>query len=534
MKRRRLFLRRAVACASLGVLTLGSSFCSRAEGQASRIVIDGSFEDWKDVPIAVRDPADPAAVLCDFREVRATSDSGSVFFSVRLQHRLLLRISGGTIGVLFDADGDPATGWSEHGMKGVDLVIQGHPGDADLVEEGNPVGLRIAPLGSTQPVWSEARSLTSAGMMRAPAYESDRFEVRVQRAVPLPSHSEPLLTGRHARVKLVAVLADGTLVDETKPVSLDLAAYRPAQKVDDDADPLFRWPKTKLRVLEWNVSHRTLAEREDQIVRILSALRPDLLLLNEVSDRYPEEELVRVLDPPHVLGASGPLQVVYGHGGGEERAVIAGRFPLRTLPTLSDLKYPMIDLGAVLGADRVSPQLVTQLAEGVQVAGVVATIADLRVLVTSLGLKAGGHSSFEIEEFLRLLQTRSIASAMAGARSEAEFDAVIVAGDFNLVVTERPLTTIQRDTQTWGAPLSIVNAVQLDGLSAETWSNPDVLFAPGRLDFMLYSAPALELERAFVFDSRDLAPRWLKHHALYEEISAEASDHFPIVADFSW
>ena len=94
--------------------------------------------------------------------------------------------------------------------------------------------------------------------------------------------------------------------------------------------------------------------------------------------------------------------------------------------------------------------------------------------------------------------------------------------------------TIARKTGTGSEPLSVVNALQLDGRSNATWANPDLPFIAGRLDFMLYSARSLELDQSFVFDSRDLSPRWLRHHGLQQGISSEASDHFPIVADFSW
>ena len=50
----------------------------------------------------------------------------------------------------------------------------------------------------------------------------------------------------------------------------------------------------------------------------------------------------------------------------------------------------------------------------------------------------------------------------------------------------------------------------------------------------MYSSQALQLDRAFVFDSRELSERWLRHHKLNEDISITASDHFPVVADFSW
>ena len=132
------------------------------------------------------------------------------------------------------------------------------------------------------------------------------------------------------------------------------------------------------------------------------------------------------------------------------------------------------------------------------------------------------------------MQAFAVASAIAEARSGARIDGVIVAGDFNLIVTEQPLVTVQRKTELSGPPLTLINALQLDGRSNQTWFNPNIPIAPGHLDYMMYSARTLHLDRAFVFDSRDLSERWLRHYELSEDISIATSDHFPIVADFSW
>jgi endonuclease/exonuclease/phosphatase (EEP) superfamily protein YafD len=51
---------------------------------------------------------------------------------------------------------------------------------------------------------------------------------------------------------------------------------------------------------------------------------------------------------------------------------------------------------------------------------------------------------------------------------------------------------------------------------------------------MLFGDASLRLERAFVLDTRDLTGEWLDHHGLRAEDTERASDHLPVVADFSW
>jgi endonuclease/exonuclease/phosphatase family metal-dependent hydrolase len=522
------------ALVSLVSLTFGLGIPSAAEESASRIVIDGFFDDWEEIPVRVRDPIDPAAVLCDFRELRATSDAGAVFVYGRLQHRMLLKISGGRVRVLIDTDGDPETGWSEHGMEGVDASAQGHPGDSAEVDAERPVGLRFRRPDAGPSRDAAYDSLNRVGIMKAPAFESDRFEIRLPRGLAAPELAAPLLSGSVARLKLIAMLPDGTIVDDIGPFSLELEAFDPTERVEQELDPLARRPGTRLRVAEWNVSHRSLADRKTEIAKVLSALRPDLVLLNEVSDTFSSEDVGRILEQAGIVKASTPGQVIYGRSGGDERAVIAGRFPLRELPGLSDLPYPTFDPRQVPALKDQAPVFMAQLEKGIQSAGAIATVGDRRLLLTSLGLKSGGYRTFSVEDHIRVIQARTIASAIAAINSAENIDAVVVGGDFNLVVTERPLFVLARETETGDSPLTILNALQLDGRSNATWSNPKLSFSAGRLDFVMYSAPALELDRSFVFDSRDLSPEWLEHHSLTRDVSDRASDHFPTVADFSW
>jgi endonuclease/exonuclease/phosphatase family metal-dependent hydrolase len=97
-----------------------------------------------------------------------------------------------------------------------------------------------------------------------------------------------------------------------------------------------------------------------------------------------------------------------------------------------------------------------------------------------------------------------------------------------------PLDVVSRHLDPRGDHLEVVDALQLDGRSNATWSDPGKPFAPGRLDYMLYSDSTLEVARAFVFDSADLGAEWLDRHGVQAGDSAAASDHLPIVADFRW
>ena len=83
--------------------------------------------------------------------------------------------------------------------------------------------------------------------------------------------------------------------------------------------------------------------------------------------------------------------------------------------------------------------------------------------------------------------------------------------------------------------MKAVRALPLDGLSNATWpskSYDEPTFGPGRLDFVLHAAASLIVDKAFVFESADLSPRWLRHYQLNNGDSRICSDDLPIVVDF--
>jgi len=66
-----------------------------------------------------------------------------------------------------------------------------------------------------------------------------------------------------------------------------------------------------------------------------------------------------------------------------------------------------------------------------------------------------------------------------------------------------------------------------------TWRDARSSFAPGRLDYIFYSDSVLRLERAFILATEELAPDVLARYGLRPDDTLVASDHLPVVADFT-
>jgi endonuclease/exonuclease/phosphatase family metal-dependent hydrolase len=115
---------------------------------------------------------------------------------------------------------------------------------------------------------------------------------------------------------------------------------------------------------------------------------------------------------------------------------------------------------------------------------------------------------------------------------------VIVAGDMNLVGWSRQLDLLVDGPP--GAPpdgdgTALADAFprHLGGADTYTWRNDHGAFPPGRLDFILYGDSVLELHRRFVLWTPDLDAESLAALGLEAGDTARASDHLPVVADFS-
>jgi len=136
----------------------------------------------------------------------------------------------------------------------------------------------------------------------------------------------------------------------------------------------------------------------------------------------------------------------------------------------------------------------------------------------------------------RLTQVSAVKKAVMEAVAHYQIDGVIIGGDFNLVGSRTPLDHLISLSPVGTGEMKVVRAMQLDGLSNTTWSDDKhdkPTFGPGRLDFVLRTESPFIVKHAFVFESADLSPEWLKHYGLNKFDSQLFSDHFPIVVDLA-
>lgn len=254
-------------------------------------------------------------------------------------------------------------------------------------------------------------------------------------------------------------------------------------------------PSGNLRVVSWNVQFGQILDDLERSTRLLHALKPDVLLLQELDGNDTPEQLNSLLEKS--LGGRWNTELSIVHG--TER-----HHQLRSAVSFKQEATFVNDMGqfkALYGASSFSGK---------------------PVQFFSLHLRCCGGPTGEAEN-----QRQDEAKKIHDVIEESIEPRWIVAGDWNLVGTTKPLEIVRGET------FAIVEAYQPDGRLNATWSDATSSFTPGRLDWMLYTPETLELVHAFVLDTADLDTKTLNDKNLQAEDTALLSDHLPLVADFN-
>jgi exonuclease III len=474
-----------------------------------RIIMDGDFGDWDQVPVAVHDPADAPTSIIDFGEVRVTADEGSIYVLADFGRSVNLQaLPAGTVSLLVDEDSDAATGQIVHGMTGIDFTF-------DL---GQREAVRRYQAGAAQPIAVEP---ATSGFLFAPRFAASRHEFRVDRGA-----------ARRATAKLV-FHQGATILDETESMPVVLPAKAvpgapgPNERVPQ-IDPLRRADGTALRVAIWNVTGFRKSERGYRL-RILRAIDADILMLDEWGRRKSAREFEQWLSEMDA-GERAQWHVVVDDA--FQGTAVAARGQVHS--AFSHVAYPADGLEAIVAPFAPDARAMVRafLQEGVGTTGVLATVGGRRILSAPVDMTCcGGQESSNDAE--RRLEAQAIATAARRALAGAKADAVFIGGDLNLVGSRDPLDVLLGDgLDPDGSSLRVADALTLDGRSNMT--ERAYSFTDGHLDWLLYSDSSLIQVGGFVLDTATLSPYWLAQHHLLANDSEKASDHLPVVADFRW
>ena len=478
----------AGAGALLAVLSLSSlAFSARA----GTVVVDGRFEDWEGVAAVIEPaPADSRAQGL-VEGVWVASNADRLHLRLRLSREISLQGGNDRDGIVLylDRDHDADTGLPV-GAMGADFWWAFGRSEGRAYALGLPVRVGQG----------------DVGLRRAPTVTAREFEISFDRRAPVLG--EPFLPGSRIRIHV----GEGAPLRPEGPPGA--APATPPTVVLDGAPPVppeiadpAREDPSHVRVLSYNVRFDGLFDRPEPFRRILRAVDPDIVSFQEIYDH--SAETVRAL-VAEILPET-PWHAVRDRRSG----VVASRFPIRASGSLGEAAR---GLWAVLE-----------------------TPAGEMVVLNPHPPCCGDDDGREEELDLMAAWIRD---ARAAGRVSPDTP-LIIAGDLNLVGRSRQVATLLEgaivDTATHGPPrppdgdgtaLADVVPHHLTGREVYTWRGDAGPFAPGRLDYIVYTDSVLGVGTRFVLSTPELPQDLLERLGLRAADTKEASDHLPVVADF--
>lgn len=294
-----------------------------------------------------------------------------------------------------------------------------------------------------------------------------------------------------------------------------------------------------LRVVSYNIHWDDIfpdvsADGAEKFQRVVKALAPDVLALQEIGDRHrsPQkgaDDVQALMDAIDPRPAGEKWHVFQGQSN-----VIVSRYPLSQT---SDHTVP--------GAYRDPASALVDLPD--ERFGF-----DLYVLNNHFKC-----CSREGDQEKRQAQADALVNWIRDARTPGgEFDLapdtpIVLVGDFNLVEGLEPLNTILggdiADEGTYGPDFvpdwddsELVAAHPLHNLVGPddyTWRNDGSEYEPTRMDWVLYTDSCLEAVQAFVLNTttlsvEELAQARLEAYDVTLDAAGENFDHLPVVVDF--
>ncbi|GJM19986.1 MAG: endonuclease [Phycisphaeraceae bacterium] len=396
-----------------------------------------------------------------------------------------LQASGTPTRILIDADDDGETGLRAHGV-GAELEIV-------LSPEGKGHGAAVRTFDGAGDGTDVSHH--DVDFHFAPAYAAGVYEARIAR----DAWAMGDLGSAGGVVRGVVAFGSG----EHAPVSRFEASVRAPM---GPAPALVQVPGVAdgcLRVMSWNVLRGSPGQEPAAFGRVIAALDPDIVLVQEWDDI--DSAAMAAWFNEHAPASTGTWSAAAlpdsGVGVVTRHALIEGPGG----PVAVEGEWPARCVGAVVR---------TPLGE---------------IVCASVHLKCCGSAGSK-EDLRREREVRAIGGALPAMFPEATPDTVIVGGDMNLVGSRPTIDLLARGIDVDGSDAALAEARVLGDGSAYTWTDAKSSFTPGRLDWVVVGDARAAIERAFVVDAARLGDAALEAAGI-ERGDTNVSDHLPVVVD---
>ncbi len=475
--------------------------CLPASAKSIESVPDGVFDEWEGAKLGGSDPlGDGLAGGLDLGRLWLGDDGEALYLRLEVGRETILQNPpsgdiGNDLRLYLDLDRKKSTGLPIENL-GAELEIR----------FGLHAVLRYDEDGSQESV-----APGTGVVLGLPSHSSSEFEIRVELPESLRLARTGAFKAKRKRIRLV--LRDNAAGGDRLPDG-GAIKYKLVKKAVPDPERIRfgRAPNADVRILSMNVEASTPAMRPEVYRRLLEAIQPDIVAFQELTFWTAEQtrEFVEsVLSPDGGVAWEARQQF---------DCITVSRFPI--------LDWAPIDGNLVTYID----------------------LPEARNLVLfNMHPPCCNNEDGRDEEFDNLAAAWRdlLQGRFRFALADADADAAVFAGDYNLVGFRRQLESIRDGVfidPSHGAnfapgrdqgslrdpPLRHTNRRM-----AYTWRRAGSSFSPGRLDLVVFTGDALTLERGFVVDTGSMRNKTRRKLGLDRRDSELASDHLGLVVDFS-
>lgn len=476
---------RAVHCLAALTITTAVAATSFADDKTP-VTIDGQFAEW------------PASAI-------ALADGQHLYLHLSLADAFTLQGGTRTTRLRLDLDGKATTGKRDKPADealGVDLEVVFSPPSPEAGK-----GLRS---GVSVLAYDDRGLYTEVGhgpiqLTFAPSFAAREYELRIARTTSL---AEPVGSRWHAaqrmRGELLVSDADGAAMQEPIRFGCDLP---PRSAVEPAGAIIPPRAQDTMRMMSWNVEWEHPVQNPPPFARILRALQPDVILIQEWK--------------------STPAALVAWFSANVPSETPWRAHTLDELGTCVISRHPLVALNT---APLLPERTVNDNQRPIRIASARIESPLGALIATSLHLKCcGAQGTWEDE--LRQVEASTVNNFLRGALVKDDA-MLVISGDLNLVGTDLPVVRLRDDLDADGSDLDLVDARVIGDAANYTWTMDTGRFTPGRLDYAMFSDSRMELRQAFILDTAHLAEAALKQYGLQRGDSA-ATDHRPLVYDLA-
>ncbi len=466
--------------------------------QSAPITIDGVYDDWNPSLVTFTDITESISGI-DLLKMQVSNDENFLFIRITTdtEFDLTSDLIAQQLMLYIDTDNNPATGYQIQNGYGSELGINFQDRFAHYNVSPN----------------SEV-SFSDIQMRPAPTVSSNEFEIAIGRNV-LPDGINPLFTSSTIRI-LFKELNDSDSMPNNGEVfyyTFDETPVTPLVPTDFNKEN-----ENFIRIVAYNTLFNGLIDpnRVAHFEKIVTLLNPDIIGFSECGDTNPYD-VKALLDDWIPLGNSDGWYVVNDYSGD---LITLSRWPIlqywqslyRQLPVL-------IDLPVNYNTD---------------------------LLITNSHLRccsANYERQEQVDDYVAFMLD---ARTQGGEISLPENTPFVYVGDLNLVGYAQQLTTLItgdiQNTNTYGQGASydwddsdITDQIcrQSDKRMTYTWRSDGSSYPPGRLDYILFSDSVMHAEKSFTIQTEVMPTDRLQLYGFSQYETSSASDHFPVITDFS-